>query len=68
MTDGSARNSAGQKSIAAASNPTGAPQSSADDTLSIYTALREQLGLELKSVRDSIDVIVVDSVRAPTPD
>ena len=52
----------------AASNPTGAPRSSPDDTLSIYTALREQLGLELKSARGSIDVIVVDSVRAPTPD
>jgi uncharacterized protein (TIGR03435 family) len=52
----------------AASNPTGVARSSPDDTLSIYTALREQLGLELKSARGSIDVIVVDSVEPPTPD
>ena len=45
----------------------GAPQAPLDD-LSIFTALREQLGLELKSATGPIDVIVVDSVSAPTPD
>ena len=46
----------------------GIPQPSLDDNLSIYTALREQLGLELKSATGPIDVIVIDSVSAPTPD
>lgn len=46
----------------------GVPQPSLDDNLSIYTALREQLGLELKATTGAIDVIVIDSVSAPTPD
>ena len=44
------------------------PPPSLDDDLSIYTALREQLGLELKATTGAIDVIVIDSVSAPTPD
>ena len=44
------------------------PPPSLDDNLSIYTALREQLGLELKATTGAIDVIVIDSVSAPTPD
>jgi len=46
----------------------GVAQPSLDDNLSIYTALREQLGLELKATTGAIDVIVIDSVSAPTPD
>ena len=46
----------------------GVPQPSLDDNLSIYTALREQLGLELKATTGAIDVIVIDSVSAPAPD
>ena len=47
----------------------GVPQPSLDDNiLEIYTALREQLGLELKATKGPIDVIVIDSVSAPTPD
>ena len=39
-----------------------------DDGPSIFTALQEQLGLKLESTRGSVDVVMVDSVRRPTPD
>jgi uncharacterized protein (TIGR03435 family) len=35
---------------------------------SIFTALQEQLGLRLESTRGKVDVLVIDSVRQPTPD
>ena len=41
------------------------PQS---DGSSLTTALNEQLGLKLDSVRAPVDVVVIDSVEAPTPD
>ena len=41
------------------------PQS---DGSSLTTALNEQLGLKLDSVRAAVDVVVIDSVEAPTPD
>jgi uncharacterized protein (TIGR03435 family) len=41
------------------------PQS---DGSSLMTALGEQLGLKLDSVRAPVDVLVVDSVEAPAPD
>ena len=41
------------------------PQS---DGSSLLTALNEQFGLKLESVRAPMDVVVVDSVEAPTPD
>jgi uncharacterized protein (TIGR03435 family) len=41
------------------------PQS---DGSSLTTALSEQLGLKLESVRAPVDVLVVDSVEAPTAD
>ena len=41
------------------------PQS---DGSSLMTALNEQLGLKLDSVRAPVDVVVIDSVEAPAPD
>jgi uncharacterized protein (TIGR03435 family) len=41
------------------------PQS---DGSSVMTALNEQLGLKLESARGAIDVLVIDSVEAPTAD
>ncbi len=38
------------------------------DGSSLTTALNEQLGLKLESVRAPVDVLVVDSVEAPTAD
>ena len=49
-------------------SPGAIQQPSLDDNLSIYTALREQLGLELNSTTGPIDVIVIDSISAPVPD
>jgi uncharacterized protein (TIGR03435 family) len=34
---------------------------------SIFTAVREQLGLTLKSTIGPVDVLVIDSVQKPTP-
>jgi len=41
------------------------PQS---DGSSLTTALNEQLGLKLESVRAAVDVLIIDSVEAPAPD
>jgi uncharacterized protein (TIGR03435 family) len=38
------------------------------DGAAVMTALNEQLGLKLESTRGPVDVLVVDSVEAPTPD
>jgi uncharacterized protein (TIGR03435 family) len=38
------------------------------DGSSLMTALNEQLGLKLESTRDSVAVVVIDSVETPTPD
>ena len=35
---------------------------------SIFTAVQEQLGLKLESTKDSVDVLVIDHIEAPTPD
>jgi uncharacterized protein (TIGR03435 family) len=50
---------------AAANEPAAAPT---DDGVSIFTAVREQLGLKLEAARAPMDVLVIDRVDRPTSD
>jgi uncharacterized protein (TIGR03435 family) len=43
-------------------------QAATDDSVSVFTALREQLGLTLRSERTTADVIVIDTIERPTDD
>jgi uncharacterized protein (TIGR03435 family) len=43
-------------------------QQAATDAPSIFTALREQLGLRLESRRGSVDTLIIDSIDRPTAD
>ena len=45
--------------------PPGVPSDAAGPTL--FTALQEQLGLKLESTRETVPVLVVDSVNQPSP-
>jgi uncharacterized protein (TIGR03435 family) len=53
---------------------TGTGRGTASDTpieqqgVSLFTAIREQLGLELKVQRGPIEVVVIDSAQTPSPD
>jgi uncharacterized protein (TIGR03435 family) len=44
------------------------PQAEPSDSVSLFTAVQEQLGLKLESTRGPVDVLVIDSVERPTPD
>jgi uncharacterized protein (TIGR03435 family) len=49
--------------------PPATPPATADpDAPSIFTALQEQLGLRLESIRNPVEVLVIDHVERPTPD
>ena len=45
--------------------PPGVPSDAAGPTL--FTALQEQLGLKLESTKETIAVLVIDSVNQPSP-
>jgi uncharacterized protein (TIGR03435 family) len=45
----------------------GEPRPGDADAVSILTALQEQLGLKLTATRDTVDVLVIDTVEQPTP-
>jgi uncharacterized protein (TIGR03435 family) len=49
--------------------PPGSPDAGVSDGLptSIFTALQEQLGLKLESIKGSEDIIVIDHAERPTP-
>ena len=51
-----------QQNLRATADPT------LSDAPSIFTALREQLGLKLELRRGPRDVVVIDHVERPTPD
>lgn len=60
---------AGQFDIRLESSPN--PASTASDAVpkgaSLFTALKEQLGLELKATKVSVDFLVIDSIQRPLP-
>ena len=47
--------------------PGDTPPAAPRDGLSLFTALEDQLGLELRSVRGPVDVIVIESAERPSP-
>jgi uncharacterized protein (TIGR03435 family) len=47
---------------------TNEPPSTTPEGTSIFTAIREQLGLRLNSARGSVDVFVIDHVERPPSD
>ena len=46
---------------------TGVNAAAPENVVSVFTALQEQLGLELESRREMVDVVVIESVERPTP-
>jgi len=45
----------------------GGPPVSDPNAVSIFTAIQEQLGLRLNSTRDTVEVLVIDTLEHPTP-
>jgi uncharacterized protein (TIGR03435 family) len=48
--------------------PPGVDPPAPSDAPSLFTALEEQLGLKLESVKGPVEVLVIDHVEKPTPD
>jgi uncharacterized protein (TIGR03435 family) len=42
------------------------PPAADPNAVSIFTALQEQLGLRLNSTRETVDVLVIDTLERPT--
>jgi uncharacterized protein (TIGR03435 family) len=45
----------------------GEPPATDPDAISIFTAIQEQLGFQLTSTRDMVDVLVIDTLEQPAP-
>jgi uncharacterized protein (TIGR03435 family) len=58
----------GDFDIDLAFNLGGSPGAPVDETVSIFAALPEQLGLKIESERGPVDVLVIDRAEMPTPD
>lgn len=57
-----------QYTLAYGAERDGLTGSAVGDAPSVFTAVQEQLGLKLESVRRSVEVLVVDSIERPSPD
>jgi len=49
-------------------NTTGPAQAASIDRPSVFTAVRERLGLKLEPRTESMEVLVIDNIQRPTPD
>jgi uncharacterized protein (TIGR03435 family) len=51
--------------LARAPDGTALPAPTSSDSVSLYTAVQEQLGLKLEAQRSPVDVLVIESVQRP---
>jgi uncharacterized protein (TIGR03435 family) len=58
----------GDFDVELAFSPGGNTGTPVDDTVSIYAALQEQLGLKVDADKAAVEVLVIDSAEMPTPD
>lgn len=58
----------GDFDIDLAFSPGGDSGAPVDETVSIFAALQEQLGLKVESMRGPVEILVIDSAELPTPD
>jgi uncharacterized protein (TIGR03435 family) len=54
------------RDLGAPAPPEGGPDRATDSRTSIFTALREQVGLRLEPQKGSVGVLVIDRVERPT--
>jgi uncharacterized protein (TIGR03435 family) len=54
-------------SDSASPDGTGDPDASGTDLPGLFTALREQLGIEVKAARGPVEFLVIDSAEKPSP-
>lgn len=58
----------GDFDVELAFSPGGNTGTPVDDTVSVYAALQEQLGLRVDPGNAAVEVLVIDSAQMPTPD